>query len=838
MTASAAAFLLALAGPAPAPAADALPSPEAVLGFEVGEDRQLADWTQIVGYFQRLDAASARVLVEDVGRTTEGRPFLVVTISSEANMARLESIRRANLRLWDPRGLPEDEAEALLASGKAVVALNHGIHSTEVAASQTSMELAHLLAASEERGIREILDETVILLLPSHNPDGTQKVTEWYRRTLGTPFEGKSPPFLYQKYVGHDNNRDWYMFTQAESQLTIAHVHDRWRPQIVHDLHEMGSRGARMFVPPYVDPWEPNVDPSLVAAVNALGSHVAARLLAEGKTGVVTHALYDAWAPARAYPHTHGGVRILSECASPRLASPLELTFDDLEAGRGYDAKVRSWNFPAPWRGGTWRLRDVMDYQRSASLAILEHAAKHRVSWLRRFLAVNRRASALADPYAFVLPARQPDPLASARLLEVMRLGAVEVHRARAGFAADGQAFESGSHVLRMQQPASAFAKTLLEPQQYPELRRYPGGPPQRPYDVTAHTLPLLMGVDVRPVRQAFAADLELEGGVRVAPGRVEGQGRHYALGHRNGDLVALGRLLAAGVDVRWASGPFEDGGRRFAAGTLLVPGSARARLLELAAELGIVARAVDRLPRSLALRRPRVGLYQSWLPSMDEGWTRFVFEREAGVPYVTLHDADVAGNLAARFDVIVLPDQTRREIVEGHASGTLPEEYCGGLGRQGVQALRSFVEAGGTLVALNGATQLPLAEFGLPARNALAGVAADDFYGPGSLLRVAVDASHPLGHGLDAALPIWFEESPAFEADAGHVVARYAERSPLLSGWLLGGERLQGTAALLEVPLGRGRVVLFGFRPQYRAQSWATYVALLNAIYLSAATP
>lgn len=286
MIARTAAFLLALAGPAPAP-----PPPGAALGFEVGADRQLADWTQIVGYFERLDAASRRVLVEDVGRTTEGRPFLVVTISSEANMARLEAIRRANLRLWDPRGLPDDEAERLVATGKSIVALNHGIHSTEVAASQTAMELAHRLASSEEREILEILDEAVILLLPSHNPDGTQKVTEWYRGTLGTPFEGKSPPFLYQKYVGHDNNRDWYMFTQAESRLTIAHVYDRWRPQIVHDLHEMASRGPRMFVPPYVDPWEPNVDPTIVAAVNALGSHVAARLLAEGKRGVVTHAL-------------------------------------------------------------------------------------------------------------------------------------------------------------------------------------------------------------------------------------------------------------------------------------------------------------------------------------------------------------------------------------------------------------------------------------------------------------------------------------------------------------------------------------------------------------------
>jgi hypothetical protein len=834
----AATLALALAGGLTVARAAEVPAPQTVLGFRVGEDRTLADWTQISDYFRRLDAASPRVAVAQVGTTTEGRPFLVVTISSEANMSRLEQIRLANLRLWDPRGLSDADADRLVASGKTVVALNHGIHSTEVAATQTAMELAWLLASSDAPEILEVLDACVVLLLPSHNPDGTQRVTDWYRRTLGTPYEGKPPPFLYQKYTGHDNNRDWYMFTQAESRLTIANVYDRWRPQIVHDLHEMGSRGARIFVPPYMDPWEPNVDGALIGAANALGAHVADRLLAEGKTGVVTHALYDAWAPARAYAHTHGGVRILSECASVRLASPLELKLEELLPGRGYDPRQRSWNFPVPWPGGAWRLRDIVEYQRSASLAVLEHAARERASWLRRFLAVNRRAAAASSPYAFVLPADQRDPLATARLLEVMRLGAVEVRRARRSFVADGQEFAAGSQIISMQQPASAFAKTLLEPQRYPDLRQYPGGPPQRPYDVTAHSLPLLMGVEVRELRQAFTADLDAVETVRVASGRVEGHGRSLALGHGNGDLFALGRLLAAGVDVRWSLEAFTDRGRRFAAGTLIVPASARGRLLDLAGSLGTSARAVDASPRSLALRRPRVGLYQSWVPSMDEGWTRFVFEREAGVSYVTLHDADIAGRLAGGFDAIVLPDQPAREILDGHAPGSLPDEFCGGLGTRGAQELKRFVEAGGTLVALNQAADLPIAEFGLATRNALAGVSAEDFYGPGSLLRVAVDTSQPLAHGLDEATPVWFEQGPAFEPGAGRAVARYAEPSPLLSGWLLGGERLNGNAALLDVPLGRGHVVLFGFRPQYRAQSWATYVALLNAIYLSAATP
>jgi len=293
------ALLLCAASALTAVAAE-VPSPESVLGFRVGEDRKLADWTQIVGYFQKLAAASPRVRVENVGATTEGNPFLVVTITSEANMARLEEIRRANLRLADPRTLSEDDARALIESGKTIVALNHGIHSTEVGASQTSMETAYALATGQDPDTLDILDKTVIVMLPSHNPDGTQKVVDWYRKSLGTPWEGGQIPFLYHKYTGHDNNRDWYMFTQVETQLTVKHLYDRWRPQVIHDLHQMGTRAARIFAPPYVDPWEPNVDPALIEAVNGIGTSVAARLTTEGKRGVVIHALYDAWTPSSA----------------------------------------------------------------------------------------------------------------------------------------------------------------------------------------------------------------------------------------------------------------------------------------------------------------------------------------------------------------------------------------------------------------------------------------------------------------------------------------------------------------------------------------------------------
>jgi hypothetical protein len=808
--------------------------PDAVFGFHVGEDRKLADWTQIVEYFQGLKA-SPRVLVEQVGLSTEGRPFLVVTITSEANQSRLEEIRQDNLRLADPRGLSEAEAERFVAQGKTIVSLNFGIHSTEVGSTQAAVELADLLATSKDPEILQILDKTVILMIPSQNPDGTQRVTDWYRKTLGTPFEGAEAPFLYHKYAGHDNNRDWYMFTQVESRLTVEHVFDRWRPEIVNDFHQMGSLSARIFVPPYLEPYEPNVDWALRAGVDKLGAYIAARLASEGKRGVVVHALYDAWSPSRAYPHTHGGVRILTECASARLATPVDVRFDELEAGIGYDPRKPSSNFPDPWPGGTWRLRDILDYDLAASRALLAHAAQNHEYWLRNFLQVNRRAVARTDPFAFVVPLEQKDPLATAELLRIMWRGSVEVRSAQAPFEAAGRAFPAGSHVILMSQPFSAFAKTLLEPQRYPDLRGYAEGPPQRPYDVTAHTLPLLLGVDVTAVPTAFEAPLRLVTDRGVLPGVVEGRGRSLAFGHKNGDLIALGRLLKSGITVRWATEEFEEGERLFPRGTLFVPSSARKTVEGLASELGISARGVSASPKSLILHKPRVGLYRSWIPSIDEGWTRFVFEKEAGVDYQTLDDNDLRSEGLGAFDVIVIPDQHSDEIVNGHAQGSLPDPYVGGIGTRGVKRLEEFVKAGGTLVTLNKASELPIAHFGIPVKIDVGGGAS--FYCPGAILKVEVNPQHAIAHGLEKASPVWFEESPAFEATPSAVVASYGS-DPLLSGWLLGGERLAGKAALVEVPLGMGRVVLFGFRPQYRAQSWATYIPLLNAVYTSAATP
>ena len=766
------AFLLfALGAAAPLAAQRPVPSPAAVLGFEPGTERRLVEWDSLVRYFQLLDAASDRVRVRTLGRTTNGAPFLAVFISSPANLARLPALRELQRRLADPRTVRDStEAARLLALSRAFVLIISSVHSTEVGGFFTPLQIAYRLASSRSPGDLAILDRAVIMLVPSMNPDGVTIVSRWYNQTLGTPAEGAAPPELYHPYVGHDNNRDWYAFTQVETRLVVDSLYGVWHPQVTMDIHQMGSSGARIFVPPYLDPVEPNVDPILVQSMNALGLEIARRMTLEGLTGVSVNSTYDAWTPSRAYQHYHGAVRILTETASAQLATSITMPADSLRAGSGLrDPNASSWNFVAPWPGGRWTLADIVRYQTSGAMAMLDHVARNHDQWKLTSFRVLERASRGWDgwPYAFVIPAANQDQTALAALLEILRRGQVEVRVAREAFTLDGTRYSPGTWVVVLRQPYAAFAKTLLERQQYPDLREYPGGPPLRPYDVTAHTLPLLLGVRVVTATDSLT--------------------------------VPLAEPSEFPVPVYRAAG-LSSGGTQ---------------------------------------RPVRLGLYRSWAASMDEGWTRWVLDTY-GIPYESLTDSIArAGNLGGRYDAVVLPDQSPRDILEG-LPRRYPARYAGGLGQAGVQALRDFVDGGGTLIALNDACAFAITALELPVTDALASLSSRDFYAPGSIFRLRLDPSSPLAEGMPEEATAWFEGGPVFDVrDPARVrvVGRYptAPGDVLLSGWVLGAGQVAGKAGLVEVRRGRGRVVLFGFRPQYRGQTMASYPLLFNAIRTSA---
>jgi hypothetical protein len=786
-------------------ASGAVPSPESYFGFKMGADKQLLDWSKVVSYFDALGHSSDRIRVRELGKTTDGRPFIAATISSPETLRNLDRYLEIQKRLADPRKTSEAEAQKFIADGKAVVMITCSIHSTEVASTESGIQFAYKLLTEDTPKTRTILDNTILILVPSLNPDGVDLVTAWYRKTLGTPFEGTSPPELYQKYVGHDNNRDWYIFSQKETRLTVSQLHNVWHPQIVYDVHQQGQYGSRLFLPPWLDPIDPNVDPILVQEMSAFGTAMAADLTAAGKTGVVTHALYDFWTPARQYSAYHAGLRILSESASARLASPVEIKPEQIEAqDLGFNPRERSWNYPEPWRGGTWKVGDIVDYQLLAMESCLYHAALGREDLLRNFFQIGQRAIATSSLFAFVIPVPQRDPGAARQLIETLRFGGVEVEQAKKEFTAGGKHYLAGSIVIPMAQPYSRFAKTLLETQHYPDLRAYTGGPPQRPYDVTAQTLPLLMGVTVEAVNQPFEASFA----------------RSLSIDPDGGDTS----MPAADTDT-WRK-----------ATKLLADG----KPLWRDPDTGDFLRHLPDGAEMLRVRAPKIGLYRSWTPAIDEGWTRWLLDT-FGFAFESVHNGDLeAAGLHSKFDVIVFPDQRAATIEEGYRAGSMPAEYTGGLSKAGAAELRRFVENGGVLIFLNRSTQYALEHLDLKLKNVLDGVPDRDFYSPGSLLNVVMDTHDPLCYGVPERIATWNEQSPAWEVPTDekvHAVARYVSENVLASGWLLGETHIAGKAALLRIEHGKGQIILFGMSPQYRAQSYLTFKLFFNALVAGVST-
>ncbi len=741
--------------------AQSVPTPREYFGFDIGEDRKLANWDQLTAYYEILASGSPRISMESLGPTEIGQPFVMLTITSPENHERLEELHEIQMKLSDPRTVSgEAELDRLFDMGKTVVMITHGIHATEVGGSQAAARLAHIMASSNDEKILEILDNVIFLQIPSLNPDGLQWVANWYNEHVGTEFEAAPLPWLYQFYTGHDNNRDWYAFTQNETIHTVAAQND-WHPQIVHDIHQMGANGARIFFPPYIEPWEPNIDPALTAAVSQLGTYMAAELTSQGKKGVVVNAQYDAFTPARAYMHYHGGARILSETASARLASPTTVSPDRLGPGRNFDASKRSWNFPNPWEGGAWGLPDIVDYQTSGALALLTNAAKNRRYWLENFYGVNKRAVDKWDqwPDAWIIPAEQDNQTGVKYALRSIVMADVEVHRAETSFAIQGMQFPAGSYVIPMKQPYAGFANSMLEIQHYPDLREYPGGPPQRPYDVTAHTFGYLFDFE------AVAIDGDV--GVTLSE----------AIDAPDFDFVLPDHL--SGSDV------------------------------------------------------PRIAMYKSWQEPMPAGWQRWVFD-EYQMPYDTLHDADIRGGGLSDYDVLIFQAQGAGSIRSGFREGQLPLQYTGGLGDGGVAAVEAFVQNGGRVIAIEAATDFVVDLFDLDVSNATRGLSNSDFYIPGSILRLELDASSEINEGMSNEMSSWYwRSSMAYEVNDPRirVAARYGSGDPLLSGWVLGGERIAGKPAILEADIGEGSVVLFGFQPNYRAQTVATWPLLFNAI-------
>jgi hypothetical protein len=890
------ALLLLLTGtyvPTQSQSISSITPPVAEFGANVGDDYFLATYSQLEAYWTRLARESDRLRLVDIGRTEEGRRQWMAVISAPENLKDLDLYRNISRRLALAEGLTDAQARALAAEGKAVVWIDGGLHASEVLGAQQLIETVYQLVSRSDPETLRVLRDVIVLAVHA-NPDGQELVANWYmrerepaRRTLS------GIPRLYQKYFGHDNNRDFYMSSQAETINMNRVLYKEWFPQIVYDHHQTGPPGTVMFAPPFRDPFNYVLDPLIPVSIDLVGAAIHARLAAEGKAGVTmrTGSTYSTWwnGGLRTTAYFHNQIGLLTETiGSP---TPSEIPFVP-------ERQLPSADLPFPIAPQRWRFRQSIEYSVTANRAVLDFASRYRETLLFGMYRMGKNAiergsrdswtvsprhitatgggggrgsyeqqfrdPALRDPRAYILPSDQPDFLTAAKFVGTLLKTGITVHWATAPFVAGSKSYPAGSFVVKTAQAFRPHVLDMFEPQDHPDDIPYPGGPPIPPYDNAGWTLAFQMGVKFDRVLDPFEGPLEKVESAAPPPGRVIGSSRvagYIVSHHQNDAFVAASRLLAAGEDVYWPRNR-TVGGLRFGTGVMYIPArpTTRAILEKAGSDLGVTFTSVASAPvgEALKLRRPRVALWDRYGGSSPSGWTRWILERFE-VPFEVVYPQTLdKGDLSRRYDVLVLTDEAILDTRRGGDNPVpdrLPAEYRGTTGTltsaRTLPRLKQFVEEGGTLVAIGNATSIGEA-LGLPISSALVEARGDpprpltreQFYVPGSVLRVSVDNTTPLGYGFERDVDVFFDNSPVFrlgpDAAARGVrrVAWFSNASPLRSGWAWGQQYLENGVAVVDASLGRGHVLLFGPEINFRVQSHGTFKFLFNAIYYGRATP
>ena len=836
--------------------ASRITTPKEQLGANIGDDYFLANYTQIEAYWKKLDAESDRMSLVDIGRSEEGRPQWMAIITAPENLRALGRYKDISQRLAHADTLTDDQAHALAAEGKAIVWIDGGLHATEVLGTQQLIQTAYeLVSRSDAETLRFLRDD--IVLLVNCNPDGEELTANWYMRDTDPSKRTLAGlPRLYQKYTGHDDNRDFYMSTQAETINMNRVLYKEWFPQIVYDHHQTGPSGTVMFAPPFRDPFNYVFDPLIPLGIDQLGAAMHARFAAERKPGVTMRggSTYSTWwnGGLRTTAYFHNEIGLLTEAIGN--PTPVDIPFVA-------ERQVPSADLPFPIAPQRWHFRQAIDYELTANRAVLDAASRYRETLLFNMYRMGKnsiergsgdtwtmtphhrsREPQSRDARGYILRADQPDFLTATKFVNALLLNGVTVMRAAAPFAVGGARYPAGSFVIKTSQAFRPHVLDMFEPQDHPDDIPYPGAPPTPPYDSAGWTLAFQMGVKFDRILESFDGPFEAvayparpPAGRVVTPAAASG----FVVSHQQNDaFVALNRLLKAGADVYSLRDTF------YVSGTAAVP-----VLRQAAADLGLTFTSVSQPPAGGRRLRPmRVGLWDRYGGSVESGWLRWLLERYE-FPFEVVYPRTLdAGNLNTKFDVLIFPTEAipARDGAAAAAPANVPQEYRGHLGSvtvaRTVPQLKAFVEAGGTIIAIGSSTSVAR-HFGLPVSGTL-DLPRSRFYVPGSILRVSVDTTNPLAFGLEPQADIFFDDSPVFTlgADAAGAgirrVAWYDTATPLRSGWAWGQGALKGKVAVVDAPLGKGRVLLFGPDVTFRAQSHGTFKFLFNGIYYGSTAP
>jgi hypothetical protein len=897
---------------APIAAQNGITSPLAQFGHNIGDDYFLANYTQMIDYWRKLDHESDRMKMVQIGTTAEGRPMWMAIITSPENHRRLGRYQEISRRLARAENLSDAQARALAAEGKAVVWIDGGLHASEVLGAQQLIETVYeLLSRSDAETLRFLRDD--IILCVAANPDGQEFVSNWYMREADTLKRSTSRlPRLYHKYAGHDNNRDSYMASQPETQAMDSILFRAWYPQIMYNHHQTGPIGTVIFAPPFRDPFNYHFDPIVPMELDLVGAAMHSRFVSEGKPGATMRSGsgYSTWwnGGLRTTVYFHNMIGLLTEAIGNPTPIEIPLVPDKL-LPRG--------DLPMPIQPQKWHFAQSIAYELTANRAVLDVASRYRETFLYNIYQMGRnsiergststwtvtpkKVAALQaalpgdsaqpqvgdaggggggrsmtstpgelakyasimrnptdrDPRGYIISADQPDFLTATKFVNALIKNGIVVQRAAAPFSVAGKNYPANSFVVQTAQAFRPHILDMFEPQDHPNDIPYPGGPPTPPYDNAGWTLAYQMGVQFDRVLDGFGGPFAPVAGFANPPATsVAGGATGYAFSHSVNDaFAAVNRLLAHGEEVYTFAKPLSVNGRKYAAGTFYVPtkSSTAALLTQLAQDKGLVFEALTGAIGRESLKRiepARIALWDQYGGAITSGWARFILE-QFEFPYRVVYPPSLdSGALISKFDVLILPDGVNFIRPGARAPqrvnpDDVPAEYRDRIGSmtvaKTVPQILEFLNAGGTVLAIGSATDIAQ-HLHLPVANALVDSAGrplprNRFYVPGSILALSVDTSLALAHGLRPTTDFYFDNAPAFallpgaESKGIKKIAWIDGPTPLRSGWAWGQKYLGGVTEVLQAPVGKGMLVLYGPDPYFRSQPHGTFKLLFNGL-------
>lgn len=834
-------------------------TPQRFFGFQPGSDRNLFDYETLIGYFKVLDQSSPRISLREIGKSPEGRPMYLALISSEENIRNLDHLREINRQLAMNPDLPSEQRAEMVQEGKVFILATLSMHSTEVGPSQAAPIIAYDLITATHPDTTAWLENTVLMIVPSHNPDGMDKVVNHYKKYLGTKYEGSSLPEVYHKYVGHDNNRDFITLSQDDTRAIASLYNTGWYPQVMVEKHQMGSTGVRYFVPPPHDPIAENIDAGIWNWIGVFGSNLMKDMTQAGEKGVSQNYLFDDYWPGSTETCIWKNViGFLTECASVKTATPVYVEENELNViGKGLGEYKKSINMPDPWKGGWWHLEDIVSYEITSMMSVVKTASSNRSAILEfqnDLCRTEVNKGKTEAPYYYLLPPGQMDPGEMVGIVNLLIEHGIHVYLLKEKIQSGSTTYEQGTVVIPLAQPYRPFIKEVMEKQRFPERHYTPDGELIKPYDITSWSLPLHRGVTSVEVNVPLNLNLqqltEISGAFSLLEPLPESYWAAQFSVANNESYKAAFMANELGLEVsRTPGGDFiiiRDGGKS-------------PKLDKLISGLTVMPKILTQKSRQpvAPFTVPKIALVETNMHDMDAGWTRFIFDTYH-IPFTVVKPGDFEEtDFATDFDVVVFPSNNKSILMEGQYRSenevyptSYPPEFTKGIGKKGMDQLMIFLEQGGVILSWGQSTELftglltvksgdTTESFRLPVRDISKSISSAGVYCPGSFVRMNLKQDHPLTLGMPESTGVFFRGSPVFSTQVPNfdmdrrVIGRFPEENILLSGYCEKTEKLADKSVMVWLQKGKGQLVLYGFNPQFRASTQATYKLLFNGLLL-----